>query len=217
MRDVWVNFIDYFHPEAEAFWDKMLQYINDKVPISGFWLDANEITSFYPNGYWGHQREHRIASYGRKYYYLPFYPGAVNFYELQVVDIDSIHYNGYEEYNMRSFNSLMQSKYTFNHLKKRSEFPFMPSRGTMFGAGQFVSHFIPDIVSDWQSMRVSFGSILSFGLFGIPMVGTDICGMSGMEQTPAELCARWHQLALFYPFTRNHHTPDDTSQLPGTL
>jgi len=203
-----VHFIDFLNPLAKNFWNEMLDYMNERMPIAGLWLDANELTDLM------NKFEETMPIYfdgieRRKYYKLPFYPGGENLYKLHLVKLDAKHIGGIDEYNVRSLNSYYQSILTYDYLKGKDNiyFPFVLSRGNMFGSGQFSFHFVPDISSTWELMRTSLGPTMTYQIFGIPFIGADICGFIDEHRANAELCARWHQLSVFYTFARNHHAP----------
>jgi alpha-glucosidase (family GH31 glycosyl hydrolase) len=52
-------------------------------------------------------------------------------------------------------------------------------------------------------MQLSVSGIMLMNMFGIPMVGADICGFLG--DTNKDLCTKWHYVGAFYPFSRNHN------------
>ena len=62
-------------------------------------------------------------------------------------------------------------------------------------------------------MRRSVTGSMMMGVFGIPFVGGDICGFTGNNTNP-ELCARWHQVGAFQPFSRNHRDCNGKPQEP---
>jgi alpha-glucosidase len=102
----------------------------------------------------------------------------------------------------------MQNKRTFEfldgddsvHPGKRS---FILSRSTYASSGKYASHWHGHNYKDWSNMTSSISSIMNFNMFGIPVTGPDTCGYYGKSSNETEeLCARWIQLASFYPFAR---------------
>ncbi|GMG55971.1 unnamed protein product [Ambrosiozyma monospora] len=79
-------------------------------------------------------------------------------------------------------------------------------------SGQYAAHWGGDNESVWSYLRFSISQSFSFGLFGIPFFGADVCGFN--KNTTEEMCSRWTQLGSFFPFYRNHNTKTTIAQEP---
>jgi lysosomal alpha-glucosidase len=82
-----------------------------------------------------------------------------------------------------------------SYLQQRS---VVIGRSTFAGTGHNSAHWLGDNYSTFQAMYESIAGILTMNLFGIPLVGADICGFNG--DTTEEICTRWIELGAFYPF-----------------
>ena len=85
-------------------------------------------------------------------------------------------------------------------------------RSGFAGIGKYGSRWMGDNWANQDYMGFSLVGVQAHNIYGIPLVGSDICGF--LSATNPELCARWHVVGSFYPFSRNHNENNAPSQEP---
>ena len=216
--EVWPGataFPDYFNPNTTLFWEYGLFDYHKKVSFDGIWYDMNEIACLSRELECVGEIADKCDKKDNYYYYedLPYLPGyneAIGRTNLAAgtINENAILYGTddrkYAVYNAKPILSYMQSKMTYNLLKRKLEFrPFIITRSANLAAGKYTGHWLGDNYSNYKSMRNSVDGIFQFMIYGITMTGDDICGF--FDDGDGKLCNRWYNLGAFYPFCRNHN------------
>ncbi|GKT28764.1 Glycoside hydrolase family 31 like protein, partial [Aduncisulcus paluster] len=78
----------------------------------------------------------------------------------------------------------------------------MLTRSSFSGSGKYTSQWLGDNYCLFNNLEDSFGEVLTSSLHGIPLIGADIPGFSGIPSR--DLFKRWVVAGSYYPFTRVH-------------
>lgn len=223
LAQVWpgaVNFPDFLNPKTVLWWGDEVRRFHELVPVDGLWLDMNEVSNFcsglckIPKGKqcptgtgpgWICCLDCKNITKTR----WDDPPYKINASGLQVpigfktIATSAVHYNGVFEYDAHSLYGFSQSVATHKALLGlEGKRPFILSRSTFVGSGKYAAHWTGDNKGTWDDLKYSISTMLNFGIFGMPMVGSDICGF--YPAPTEELCNRWIELGAFYPFSRDH-------------
>ncbi|KAF9181666.1 hypothetical protein BGZ51_005263 [Haplosporangium sp. Z 767] len=202
-------FPDFFNTnQTWAYWERQLRKTRDDIGANVFpWIDMNEPSNFC-NGPCTKDgpvpKDPNSAPMGLKYTINN--AGRQATLDEKTLAENAVHKNGLRLTDTHNLYGHMESAATHHALLQLDPTtrPFILTRSSFPGTG--------DNWSEWSHLYFSIPGVLSFGLFGIPFTGADICGFNG--NVNEELCVRWHQLGALYPFARNHNDIKAISQEP---
>ncbi|XP_076853360.1 lysosomal alpha-glucosidase isoform X2 [Brachyhypopomus gauderio] len=198
-------FPDFTNPDAVSWWEESIRDFHTNVSLDGLWIDMNEPASFVQGSVHGCPD----TDLENPPYVPDVLGGRLSSGTLCMTSLQSLS----THYNLHNLYGLTEAMATYSALLKvRRSRPFVLSRSSFPGLGRFAGHWTGDVRSDWEQLRYSIPAMLLFGLYGVPLVGADVCGFEG--DTSEELCVRWTQLGAFYPFMRNHNDRPNASQEP---
>ena len=216
-------FPDLFIKEGQNVWLEGLYDFYLLTNFDGLWIDMNEPAMLYitDQDIGEIVNESLInSSYYNIYFNIPYIPGYRKGHTS--LNTKSISINAYSRqntkdnlftmYNIKCLISKLQIELTGNFLKYFKKRPFILSRGNTIGHGKYGFHWLGDNASNFKYLKDSIPGIFNYNIFGIPFIGADICGFH--KDASDELCARWHVLGAFYPFSRNHNVDSALSQEP---
>ncbi|XP_028570719.2 lysosomal alpha-glucosidase isoform X1 [Podarcis muralis] len=206
--EVWPGptaFPDFTNPETQQWWHDMVKDFHDQVPFDGMWIDMNEPSNFVEGSL--------EDCPSNKFEKPPYVPGVLGgSLKTRTLCASSRQYLS-SHYNLHNLYGLTEAIASHDALVKvRGKRPFIISRSTFAGHGHYAGHWTGDVMSTWDHLYYTIPAVLLFNLFGVPLVGADICGFVG--DTSEELCVRWTQLGAFYPFMRNHNDRRNKPQEP---
>ncbi|KQK02530.1 alpha-xylosidase 1 [Brachypodium distachyon] len=227
LAQVWpgpVYFPDFLNPNGASWWIDEVRRFHELVPVDGLWIDMNEVSNFC-TGKCTIPTTHKCPVPNSKEPWLccldcknltntrwddPPYKinasGKSAPLGYNTIATSATHYNGILEYNAHSLYGFSQAIATHKGLQGlQGKRPFILTRSTFVGSGAYAAHWTGDNKGTWENLRYSISTILNFGIFGMPMVGADICGFYPADPNLLEeLCSRWIELGAFYPFSRDH-------------
>ena len=191
---------------GKNFWKDQLSSLHDQIGFDGLWEDMNEASNFCDGACYPDQLPNSPSKYK-----LPYYPTGRDL-EQKSIQLDVEHSDGFTELDYHSLFGTLEVKTTHDWFNDKGMRSMIIERSAYAGMGKYGSRWLGDNYASAESMGLSVTGVMMHNVFGIPLAGSDICGFGG--STNAELCARWHVVGSFYPFSRNHNDFTSIPQEP---
>ncbi len=145
-------FPDFTHPNASDYWFEMMDAFRQKAPIDGAWIDMNDPSNFEDGQLkLGCDTNNKLNEPP----YMPRYvSGGKLYYKTICPSAKQALGRHYDLHNLYGFT---EAKATFKALSKsrKGKRPFVISRSSFPGQGQFGGVWTGDIHSDWDAMATS--------------------------------------------------------------
>jgi alpha-glucosidase len=177
-------FPDFTNPETRAWWGDLHKPLLD-AGVDGIWCDMNEPGLFIP-------------------------PNST-------MPPDVVHPGGGRAQSHlqvhNAYGSLMAqaTREGLSRLQPERR-PFVISRSGYAGIQRHALLWTGDNSSTWEHLTMSLSQLQNLGLSGVGWTGVDVGGYYG--DTTGELLARWTELGIFQPFSRNHSEKTTRRQEP---
>ncbi|GAO75756.1 glycoside hydrolase family 31 protein [Meiothermus ruber] len=175
---------DFSREEVRAFWAEEVQKFAGTYGFAGIWNDMNEPAVLELGG----------AEPPDKALPLTARQGALSHLEA------------------RNLYALGMAEATYRGLEALGRRPFILTRSGFPGIQRYAFVWTGDNESRYEDLALSVPMLLSLGLSGIPLAGSDVGGF-GLDAEP-ELLLRWMWLGALYPFFRNHSALGTRRQEP---
>jgi alpha-glucosidase len=185
---------DFIRADVRAWWGERLRFF-DEVGVAGIWNDMNEPSLF---------NDQRPLDTSRSD--LP--PDDEQLFLQQTPEGPVGHFEVRNLYGSQMARAAHEA--LLEH--RPDERPFVLSRSAYAGHQRYGAVWLGDNNSWFEHLRLSIPMLVSMGLSGVPFAGVDVGGFGA--DADGELLARWYQLAIFYPFLRNHCALGQRAQEP---
>ncbi|EYB82493.1 hypothetical protein Y032_0358g3401 [Ancylostoma ceylanicum] len=227
------DFLETSNNTADWWIDEFVRYWK-QVPYDGIWIDMNEPANFGTNEatpWYFNNPDHpndaalkcpmedggKDAEWDMPPFktHSVYYYGQGTYLASKTLCMLAVQANGtLRFYDVKNLYGWSEARATQQALfKATGKRGAVISRSTFPSSGRFAGHWLGDNTATWDDLRSAVIGAQEFNMFGIPYIGSDICGFNG--ETNEELCLRWQQMGAFHPFMRNHNTEGATPQDPA--